>query len=598
MLSGVGDFNTTTDFPDRFEVGIPPTYDYQGAPLVVAFHGIGQSQNQWRLTGNVTVSNGWYDGLLSSLVLFDPPTIVKPTLYQDVLDRGWFYMAPHGRVGPPNSALDPDWQPYFGTPQDEVNPPLTGSSIYPHAKGTPNNWNNIIVFEQFKKILEYTVNHYPIDKTRIYFVGFSQGGGCALNFAAQLNDANPSAICPAAVASVGGTFNTWKLWEKYAASSIHSASPYWNTPGRDESNAPAGDVLIFWNNCSGNLDYLPVELTHGGAGSGVSANELSSFTPSDAPFIYNRTTTVGSNLVASTYVASTGMFNNLKHLPLYVMYSPEDSQGDIVTYASNLLAHELSSNNIHSNYKLQVSSADDIENMWIGLGMVSAAFDGLPVSSNIGYGPGKDASGDDVYKQVDIKTGTHHLGMVNQNDMLNFLSSATLNFPTEASTMVVGNDNYFYFRLKMSASFNQYSSSLLTSGLGVFNWKIDRPANTLWVSAINSLINTGAAINSPYFDPILADFNISNTNPLKIYNLSSTLYPSTENRILNISNIESIPSKIIYSRYVNGSLATSEILIKNGNNFRRPTVSGVICTYSSGQTTLTLNRLGYYEIYP
>jgi predicted esterase len=568
FVSGIGSLATGTDFPDRFELGIPPTYDYEGAPLVVALHGLGQDANQWRLTSNYRVNQP----------SFTPSSVTKTPLYQNVLDRGWFYLAPHGRVGAPQGE-SATWQPYFATPQSIAGPAAAGSSIYDHAKGTLNNWNNQIIFSQFKKILDYTVNHYPIDRNRIYFVGFSQGGGCALNYASHIHDCSPSAINPAAIASVGGTFNNWKLWQMYAVSSLGS-SIYWPYPNRANQMAPAGEVLVFWNNCSGNLNYIPSALTHiGNYGPsaynyGTNSSLLSSLTPSDAPFIYDMTTTVGFNLFTSSYTASNCTYNNIRHLPLYQMYSQQDSQGEIVTVGNDVLSNLLSSTSIHSsNYKVVVSSLNDILNMWFDLG-VSPSLLVFPNTMD-----------------------THAVGIVDQEDMLDFLASATLKFPTEASTVVTTPGKYWYFNLDTTLT-NIYSSSLITSGLGQFVWNIQPSSNSLTISHVSPHIKITANVFAPEFNLTQANFNPTSKNPLKVYNLSSQLYPTGLNRAIAATPI--VPSKIIFYPY-SGTVISSvgDELIKVGSEYFRPSGGAtIIASFDTNRSLVMCRRLGYYEIYP
>lgn len=76
--------------------------------------------------------------------------------------------------------------------------------------------------ERLALSLRWVLNHYPIDRTRIYAVGFSMGGGDAVSYAAQ--HLNPAQGAFAAVATNAGTLClTEEYWRNLGSAELRPA---------------------------------------------------------------------------------------------------------------------------------------------------------------------------------------------------------------------------------------------------------------------------------------------------------------------------------------------------------------------------------------
>lgn len=128
---------TGTDFPEAIEYRLPSTYDGQGAPHPL-----------------LVAMHGFGNSKSSCAN--------QSTLDEEAEARGWIYMAPTG--------LDDQ---LFGSP---------------------------ICQQHIEVAIQYMLDNFNVDPDRIYMVGFSMGGGIALNFAARHRD--PAGIMIAGVGSV------------------------------------------------------------------------------------------------------------------------------------------------------------------------------------------------------------------------------------------------------------------------------------------------------------------------------------------------------------------------------------------------------------
>lgn len=567
FASGVGDIQTGTYQGDFAELGIPATYDYEGAPLVVTFHSLGSNQNQWRNNSSYRVG-----GLGPS------------SLYNNVLDRGCFYLGVHGVVGSSG---------FFGTDGSSLTAAqLTtyqGTAKYSHGNDIRRNWNSKQAFDGFYKILQYIVNHYPIDKRRIYFFGFSMGGGCATSYASRMIDGSPSGLHPAGVVALAPALNIKKVWHSGAPSSI-GASIYWPQPVNSALRDFA-EPVVYWTAGSGNPSAISNYTGGTGAGDGPLWSTVSALTPSDVPLAYYENLSVDYNLVTSSnFSFSTCTFYNLRHIPYYFQYSNDDTVGGgvggFLEEPNRNLASALVFSGIHSNYKFVYSSLADVSSMMV---------------NQYGVNPA-------------LSMETHNLYALNQNDAINFLFSSTYSPPLEASTIVTRSGKAWYFDVKMLADHtnNYYSNSYANSGLGVIVWKIDNTDNTLWVSGYNDMIVAAPNSNAPLFDWTLTEFNPAFDKPFKLYNLSSnSCYPLTSGstRRIKIKPFNTIPRKVIFKPYIdgNGTLdpVGEEMRLMNGNTSYR-TYGNISSPYAAANQKAQLDManktfialtVGYYEIH-
>ena len=651
FASGLGDLNTGTDHSDSIDLGIPATYDYDGTPLVVTFHSLGNNQNQWRQPTSYRVAG------------YGPSS-----MYNKVLDKGWFYLGVHGTMGSSG---------YFGTNGNNWTAP--SKPLYLHGDAIRRNWNSKQTFDGFYKILQYIVNHYPIDRKRIYFFGFSMGGGCATNYASRMIDASPSALNPAGVVALAPALSIKKVWWTGAPSSIGS-SPYLPIPV-NESLRDFAKPIVFWTAGSGLAESAPAYMLRNSNGfatsssptnnytlyassqtwnvneligykasiafydyvtsttlysdSTISSNNTSSFQvdppfsftpstvttivdgdevtyetyyeidgslwnsisstePSSVPLAYYENLCVDYNFVTSSdFSFSTCTFYNLRHIPYYFQYSRDDVVGGgsegFLEEPSRILTSALVLSGIHSNYKFVYSSLADVSTM-----MVTQY--NLPIA------------------QVP-NLNTHNLYALNQDDAINFISSSIFEYPVEASTIVTRSGKAWYFDVNIVpeipenlyyTSANYYASSYFNSGLGVIVWSIDTDSNTLNVSGYNNMIVSIPDNLAPKFNINLTKFNITTSNPLRCYNASSiNCYPliSGSTRRTRIQ-LDFNPSKVIFKRYIdgNGTLdPVGEELKLDGTSYSiRPYASGGSqrATYNSSTKIFTVLTVGYYEIYP
>lgn len=572
FTSGLGDLKTGTYQGDFVELGIPATYDYEGAPLVVAFHSLGSNQSQWRFPSS------YREGT---------PARGPSSLYENVLDRGCFYLAVHGVIGT-NAATLSNYG-FFGSDGSSLsNSQLVSyqsSALYNHGGDLLRNWNSKQTFDSFYKILQYIVNHYPINRRRIYFFGFSMGGGCATSYASRMIDGSPSALNPAGVVALAPALNIKKVWWTGAPSSIGS-TPYWPIPDFNNTLKTVAYPILYWTAGSGNPDAISDFYAKNNV-AGPLWSTISSLTLSDVPLAFYENHSVDYNLVTSSdFSFSSCTFYNLRHIPYYLQYSNDDvvggGVGGFLEEPCRILVSAVLDTGIHPNYKFMYSSLADISSLMINTYNVTL-------------------------------TGTqaiesHQLYALNQNDAIDFLFSSTYSPPLEASTIVTRSGKAWYFDITTLPDYNNnfYSSSYINSGLGVIVWKIDNNSNTLWVSGISDMIVTSVPAVSPLFNPELTEFNITTSNPLRCYNASSiNCYPLTSGSTRRTRiQLDFNPSKVIFKPYINGNGTldpVGEELKLDGTSYRiRPYTSGGSerATYDSSTKIFTVLTVGYYEIYP
>lgn len=534
FLSGTGEFQSGDEYSERFEFLIPPSYYSSGNPLVVAIHGLGQQMTQFR----------------ASSLLYNGPYGVK--------DRNWFYMAPLGRT---TSA-----GPFFGA--QNISGYQVSGNYYSHSPATVSNWNSIMSLNHLKKAVNYIINRYPIDRNRIYFVGFSAGGGGAVNYASKLTDLSTSTFTPAAVVALSPSLCMRRTWLQYAPSYIGS-SIYWPLPTQT-SWRDAAQVVSFVTEGQSNSIYLPSSLVNNNnnlittfpTSGGVSSLVLSSTTPSTTPHYYNELNSIDYNLLtSSTFSPSTCTLSNIRHIPLYLQYCSDDSQGDFIIEPCNILSSLLAAG-YHPNSQVQVCSYDSLSAV---------------------YGSA---------------IGTHDPSSLNVSAALNFISSAVFSPPTQASTMVTRSGKFWYFDTILTPDIEGTLALSSTSSLGFIIWSIDRPTNTLWLSGTKNIKDVNSIYN--IFNPDLAGFNLGRDNPLRVYNLSSSQFPmeggnSPTLRRLGIPNLAN-PSQITYFNYSGSSIgATGVVCTLSGENWQ---AAGVGTVAARSGTTLLIRRVGYYEVIP
>ncbi len=566
FLSGTGD-NLFSDMnAERFELGIPSSFDNtNGAPLVIALHGAGQQMTQYRSQLNYTFSDGSIERQI------DP-------LYDRVLERGWFYLAPLGKTT--SSVYDDiEGELDIGALKN------TQGTYYLHGNSTISNFHSHAALEHFRKVVKFILDRYPINKNKIYFIGFSMGGGCAASFASRLIDPSPSSFRCAAVVPCSPTLNQRRTWWEYAGSSQFASSLLWPTPKGNVLRS-LGKPLLYWSvgdaapSCTmqdfypNNFDIstVAIDVSQNGAG----WYEISTVTPSNAPFKFYEDTVVDYDLntsAASSFSFSSCTYYNLRHIPTYLHYFTDDSQGGFIFEPANILSSILTNSGIHqANYLVRASSTADLSSIFLDV-------TGTHPSEN------------------------HAVYTLNMEEALDFCASASLSAIYNASTIFTRDGRYWYFDIfngpVITATSGYNDAVFLTYGLGLYVWSIDPTTNTLYVSASKNCRDTNNV--HTIFNHDLAGFNITPDNILKIYNLSSTVFPvSADSGTMLIRRIGvpgyATPSQIRYFNYNGSSIAeTGEVCTRSGSNWQAASVGTVAAVNG---TELLIRRVGYYEITP
>jgi hypothetical protein len=517
--------------PSRFEFIIPSSFDPNGAPLLVAVHGLGNPMTQYRTSS---------------------------TLDEEANARGWFYLAPLGKA-----TID-------------INKNLE-DGIYPHARQIISNWGSNQATNHIKKSVQYIIDRYPINKNKIYLVGFSAGGVGVMNTAAKLTDLSASSWRPAAICNHSGALSSRKTWWVYAPSSF--TSPQWSTPPNSELRT-SGKTLIFWTAGQGNPDtnfpdfaafderLSTASIWYDPAVSGgVNWPTLSGSTPASTPFYYNEIATIDYNLVTSSNLSlSTCLLLNLTHIPLYNHYCTDDSQGGFIFEPNNLLSGLLVTSGLFSNYKMQVSTAAN-----------------LPVDVN-----------------------THSPQTIDVKDLCDFFAQYSLSTPYSASTIVTRSGNYWFFYIPDNYTGGYGGSS--SSGLGLFLWNLSPTTNELTISAYNQFI-LDSNTTCPIFYPSRANLTINQNNPLIVYNLSG-ISPTTSASTRRIT-VAGFGGSSLYSvRYAEQTGPNSFgpwyncVISTDGANWRVPSLglAGAnspavnVLSFPTPQDLILLRRFGKYEI--
>ena len=213
-----------TGFKESFQVQVPTHLGSYGVPVLVGFHGFGQKAS----------------------------ALFKQTEFDaEAQARGWFLIAPLGAS-----------KKHFGSLASQQNTEL---------------------------VLAWLTTMFPvsIDRSRIYGVGFSMGGGACLNYAARHLD--PQSLMFAAVVNHTGGVSLKHTWQ--------------NDP-------PVRWILEFW---------------YGG-------------TPAQFPFAYQQCSLI--DLTGSqTVTAGTDMARNLTHIPVWHTVGTADPVSYLVTQTQALHNH-------------------------------------------------------------------------------------------------------------------------------------------------------------------------------------------------------------------------------------------------------------------
>lgn len=403
---------------------------------------------------------------------------LSTTIPTEINTRNWFCLSPFGK----------------STVDIKNN---TANGLYPHSKANENIWPSRTAVNHIDTIVRYVIRRYPIDKNRIYIYGFGEGGGCAMHYASQKMDLSASSWRPAAVISHSAPLNSLFSWWYNAPSSLVTANPNiinWPTP----SNAlmtSAGKAQVFYTATSGTeemdaaqVSCIPAELTETGA-NGPGFSSISGVTPDHRLYRYWENNVVNFNLTTSTaniYDLSACTLRNLTHLPMYIHWVTNDPSGPVYYLSNNILS-------------------------------------GILVNSGIPF----------IYSLNPSATGTHNLSTINLSAALNYCSNQSLSAVTAASTVITRSGRYWYFDLNnyqeiiydhtntdaLSIVTAGVAASGLLSGLASIPWSINQANNELWVSG-DRYVYDDSNRNMTFY-PDLAGFKVTESNPLKIYSLSS-----------------------------------------------------------------------------
>lgn len=165
------------------------------------------------------------------------------TFFAEAAARGWYAMAPMGAT-----------QKSFSSLESQIN---------------------------VRAAFGYVTDHFNIDKTRVYGVGFSMGGGAATNYAARHVD--PNEIMFAAVLNHTGSVSLSNAWAlEYDDDDVNDNQP---NPG---NGLEVPDILEGW---------------HGG-------------TPLEQPFSYSRCSVIDYDSSQGVVGVGTDMSRNLSHIPV------------------------------------------------------------------------------------------------------------------------------------------------------------------------------------------------------------------------------------------------------------------------------------------
>lgn len=221
LVPGVGGYDLllritvpSTGLDELFSLYVPGTPPNSKRPMVVGFHGFGVSH---------------LDLLFSTSFFFECE------------QRDWFMVAPFQFSAVGNSQI------HFSSPQSQ---------------------------EHVEAVLDWVTSAYAVDKDRVFGVGFSQGGGAALSYAARHRD--DEAVQFAAVANHTGT--------------VSNRGAYLNSNGAVQAE---------------------MQLLFGGA-------------PGQKPFEYQRSSVIDTNANAGLIPSGRHMATNLESTPILSVYGLAD----------------------------------------------------------------------------------------------------------------------------------------------------------------------------------------------------------------------------------------------------------------------------------
>jgi len=156
--------------------------------------------------------------------------------------------------------------------------------------GHQRHFSSLVSQINTQRVLDYVCSAYPIDRRRIYGVGFSMGGGAVATFAARHLD--PDAPHFAAIVNHTGTVSV-----AHAFASDFDDADLDDGPCPGGANLEAPDLMEYWN---------------GG-------------TPATAAFSFSRCSTIDIDPATDMIDDGTDLARNLAHLPVMTVLATGDT---------------------------------------------------------------------------------------------------------------------------------------------------------------------------------------------------------------------------------------------------------------------------------